>query len=77
MKYQYMYVQPCYLLYLLDKWTPLHFASQEGHSQIVSLLIVQRGNVNAKTSVSNFNIISFIWQLPTKEFSYTKKNYYT
>ena len=31
-----------------NKWTPLHYASREGHLGIVKLLIVHGADVNAK-----------------------------
>ena len=43
--------------YIQDKWTPLHFTSLEGHTEIVALLLSERGNANAKTSVSSLYII--------------------
>ena len=42
-----------WLLYLLlqNGFTPLHLATQEGHTDMVSLLLEQKGDVNFKAKV--------------------------
>ena len=40
-------------------FTPLHLASQEGHTDIVSLLLEKDANVNARAHVSCLNIVLF------------------
>ena len=36
-----------------DKWTPLHYASQNGHTEVAALLVQGGADVNARTKVSD------------------------
>ena len=58
-------------------FTPLHLASQEGHTDIVSLLLEKDANVNAKAHVSSPNsyfalyVLMYIigdWFIDSKSF---------
>lgn len=37
--------------YVQNGWTPLHMSSQEGHVDVVSVLIEANAHVNQKTEV--------------------------
>ena len=46
-----------YLLLLLQKETPLHYACLNGHTGVATLLIDKGANIHAKTGVSNIKLI--------------------
>ena len=56
-----MFSDQCFVLQ--DGRTPLHWASESGHSNIVYLLLSYRGNVNVKDKVSECILKkNCIWQ---------------
>ena len=41
---------------LQNKKTPLHLASDRGHSEVISVLIAHGGNVEAQDMVNEYNL---------------------
>jgi ankyrin repeat protein len=39
-----------------SNWTPLHFASNDGFTDVVQLLLEHRANVNAKDQAKNIHV---------------------
>ena len=46
-----MYIDLYCLILLQDGWTPFHAASQEGHDQVVELLLQAGASVDQETEV--------------------------
>ena len=47
----------CKYYYMLqNKKTPLHLASESGHSEVVTVLIAHGGNVEAQDEVNEYNL---------------------
>ena len=47
--YKYYYI-------LQNKKTPLHWASERGHSELITILIAHGGNVEAQDEVNEYNL---------------------
>ena len=45
----------CYYM-LQDKKTPLHWASERGHSEVITVLIAHGGDVEAQDKVNEYNL---------------------
>ena len=41
---------------LQNKKTPLHLASERGHSEVITVLIAHGGNVEAQDRVNEYNL---------------------
>ena len=52
----YKYLSCKYYYMLQDKKTPLHWASQRGHSEVITVLIAHGGNVEAQDEVNEYNL---------------------
>ena len=50
----YVLVKPYNITCIIQvtKWTPLHYAAMEGHTNVVTLLVGKGANVNMKNKVS-------------------------
>ena len=52
----YKYLSCKYYYMLQDKQTPLHWASETGHSEVITVLIAHGGNVEAQDKVNEYNL---------------------
>ena len=41
---------------LQEKMTPLHLASERGHSEVITVLIAHGGNVEAQDKVNEYDL---------------------
>ena len=52
----YKYLLCKYYYMLQNKNTPLHKASERGHSEVITVLIAHGGNVEAQNKVNEYNL---------------------
>ena len=44
-----------------EGYTPAHIASEQGHTEILALLLANKADVNAASEVHQFKIFNYLW----------------